>query len=100
MTFTPALKSWPRPPMPVTCQEKSSRNCHFFCCVCCGVLPFCPMNTEFGNDCDGSRLLAVIAFAKSAYWKMNSFSPLPPTTQLWLALIELNSLVLSPQALG
>ncbi len=35
--------------------------------------------------------------AKSANWKMNSFSFDPPITQLWLRLIELYLLVLSPQ---
>ena len=48
----------------------------------------------------GSRLLAVIALAKSAYWKMNSFSCDPPSTQLWFPLIELNVFALSPQPLG
>ena len=38
-------------------------------------------------------------FAKSAYWKMNSFSLLPPSTQLWFRLIELNSFLLWPQPL-
>ena len=38
-------------------------------------------------------------FAKSAYWKMNSFSLLPPITQLWLTLIELNEFSLSPHPL-
>ena len=32
----------------------------------------------------------MIALAKSAYWKMNSFSFDPPSTQLWFTLIELN----------
>ena len=41
-----------------------------------------------------------MSFAKSAYWKMNSFSLVPPSTQLWFRLTELNSFVLSPQSLG
>src|SRR6266536_4850225 len=57
MKFTPALKSWPRPPLPVTCQEKSSRNCHFSCSVRCGEFWFCPIATLFGNTCRGSTLL-------------------------------------------
>src|ERR1700737_2600931 len=81
MKFTPALKSCPRP-IPAVCQEKSSRNCHFFCCVACGVLRFWPIVTLFGKDCAASRLFAVMALAKSAYWKMNSFSFAPPSTQL------------------
>src|SRR5436190_14998830 len=97
MKLAPTLRSWPRPPLPTTCQEKSSRNCHFFCCVCCGVFTFWPTVTRFGNDCCRSVLFAVIAFAKSAYWKMNSFSLAPPTTQLWFRLIELNLFVLVPQ---
>ena len=48
----------------------------------------------------GSRLFALIAFAKSAYWKMNSFSFDPPSTQLWFTLIELNVFSLVPQPLG
>src|SRR5437762_2627904 len=69
MKLTPALKSWPRP-MPAVCHEKSSRNWYFFCCVAWGVLRFWPTVTLFGNVCAGSRLFAVIAFEKSAYWKM------------------------------
>ncbi len=42
----------------------------------------------------------MIALPKSAYWKMNSFSFDPPSTQLWFRLIELNSLALVPQPLG
>ena len=80
--------------------EKSSRNCHFFCCVVCGVLMFCPIVTPLGKVMFGSRLFAVIALAKSAYWKMNSFSFAPPSTQLWLQLIELNVLPLTPQLSG
>ena len=41
-----------------------------------------------------------IWFPKSAYWKMNSFSFDPGSTQLWFRLIELNSLSLSPQFSG
>src|SRR5688572_23667705 len=100
MKFTPDLKSWPRPPMPDTLHEKSLRNCHFFCCVCCGVLVFCPMETPFGKVICGSRLFAVIALAKSAYWKMNSFSFDPPRTRLWFTLIELNVFPLAPQPLN
>ena len=37
---------------------------------------------------------------KSAYWKMNSFSLDPPSTQLWFMLIELNAFMLSPQFSG
>ena len=95
----PTLKSWPRPPRPATCQEKSSRNWNLCCCVCCGVFVFCPMVTPFGKLCAGSRLFAVIALAKSANWKMNSFSFDPPSTQLWFTLIELNLLLLEPQLL-
>src|SRR6185437_16600429 len=97
--FTPALKSWPRPPRPVVCHEKSSRNCHLRCCVCCGVFGFCPIVTPLGNCWNGSRLLAEISFEKSAYWKMNSFSRDPPSTQLWLTLIELKVFALTPQLL-
>ena len=43
-----------------------------------------------GTSGTGSWLLAVMSFAKSAYWKMNSFSLLPPSTQLWFRLTELN----------
>ena len=52
---------------------------------------FWPIVTPFGNVSVGSPLLAPMALAKSAYWKMNSFSFEPPSTQLWLTLIELNS---------
>src|SRR5215471_10825974 len=50
MKLPPALKSWPRPPMPAACHEKSSRNWYFLCCVDCGVLMFCPVVTPLGND--------------------------------------------------
>src|SRR5262245_20314469 len=100
MKFTPALKSCQRPPIPAMCHEKSPRNCHLCCCVACGVFVFWPIVTRFGNVCCGSRLLAEIAFAKSAYWKMNSFSFAPPSTQLWLRLNELNLFVLVPQLFG
>ena len=59
-----------------------------------------PTATPFGNSWYGSVLLAVMSLVKSAYWKMNSFSLLPPSTELWLTLIELNLFLLSPQALG
>src|SRR5829696_7423297 len=99
MKLAPVLKSWPRPPMPATFHEKSLRNCHFFCCVCCGVFGFCPTVTPFGKIWYGSRLFAVIALLKSAYWKMNSLSRDPPSTQLWLTLMELKLFLLSPQLL-
>ena len=38
-----------------------------------------------------------MTFEKSAYWKMNSFSFDPPSTQLWFTLIELNVFSLTPQ---
>ena len=101
MKLTPALKSWPMPPMPVTCHEKSSRNCHFFCSVVCGVFGLWPDGDAVREQLvrvAGCR--AVMLLAKSAYWKMNSFSFVPPITQLWLTLIELNSFLLSPQLLG
>jgi hypothetical protein len=44
--------------MPVTDQEKSLRNWYFFCCVCCGVFAFWPIETPFGKVMLGSRLLA------------------------------------------
>jgi hypothetical protein len=59
----------------------------------------CSIDTPLGNCWNGSRLFAVIAFEKSAYWKMNSFRRDPPRTQLWLALIELNVFALTPQLL-
>src|SRR3954467_6179856 len=86
--------------MPAACHEKSSRNWYFFCCVACGVLTLWPTDTPLGKLCDGSRLFAEIALAKSAYWKMNSFSFAPPSTQLWFMLIELNLLVLTPHPFG
>src|SRR5262245_64216004 len=97
MKFTPALKSWPMPPLPVTCQEKSSRNWYFFCSVVCGVLPLAPIVTPFGKVWFGSLLRDAMLLRKSAYWKMNSFSRPPAITVLWLRLIELNLFVLSPQ---
>src|SRR6185295_7718696 len=97
MKLTPTLKSWPRPPMPVWCHEKSSRNWYFFCSVVCGVLPLAPMVTPFGNVSFGADDREVMLLAKSATWKMNSFSFDPPITQLWLTLNEFSLLVLSPQ---
>ena len=58
------------------------------------------MATPLGNVWSGSRLRAVMSLRKSAYWKMNSLSFVPPTTQLWFTFTELKSLVLSPQLLG
>jgi hypothetical protein len=58
MKLTPVLKSCPRPPIPETLHEKSSRNCHFFCSVVCGVLGLCPTLTEFWNNSYGSWLFA------------------------------------------
>ena len=75
--------------MPVTLQEKSSRNCHFVCSVVCGVFGLAPPVTPFGKISHGSVLLGGMSFPKSAYWKMNSFSVEPPSTQLWFTLIEL-----------
>ncbi len=86
--------------MPVTLHEKSSRNCHFVCSVACGVFGLAPIATVLGNSSYGSELLSPIPFAKFAYWKMNSFSRDPPSTQLWFALIELNVFVLVLQELG
>src|SRR5437867_3947620 len=97
MKFAPTLKSWPRPPWPVMCQEKSSRNWYFFCSVVCGVLPLAPMLTLFGKLSAGAELREAMLLLKSAYWKMNSFSFEPPMTQLWFRLIELSVLTLSPQ---
>ena len=69
--------------MPATCHEKSSRNCHLCCCVTCGVLGFWPTITPLGKLLRRiAGCCAVIALAKSAYWKMNSFSCEPPSTQL------------------
>src|SRR6476646_8624818 len=99
MKFMPAFIAW-LPPRPDRLHEKSSRNCHFCCCVCCGVLPFWPMVTPLGKLMFGSRLFALIALANSAYWKMNSFSFEPPSTRLWLMLNELNLFSLLPQLLG
>src|SRR3990170_5512564 len=100
MKLTPALKPWLRPPSPDALHEKSFRNCHFCCCVCCGVLVFWPMLTPLGKEICGSRLLAVMALANSAYWNTISFSFDPPITKLWFTLNELNVLALSPQPLG
>src|SRR5262245_1470318 len=100
MKFTPALKSCPRPPPPAMCQEKSSRNWNLCCSVVCGVLGLWPADTPLGKSWNGSVLAALMWLAKSAYWKMNSFSFDPPSTQLWFTLIELNVLPLSPHALG
>ena len=96
MKLTPALKSWPRPPIPPMLQEKSLRNCHFFCCGllrCVGVLRRCSRRS--GRSV---RIQAVGAdrVAKSAYWKMNSFNFDPPSTQLWFTLIELKEFSLVP----
>ena len=54
--------------MPVTLQEKSSRNCHFVCSVSCGVSGFAPIATPLGNTSSGSGLLSGIAFLKLANW--------------------------------
>src|SRR5688500_18166336 len=86
--------------MPVTLHEKSSRNCHFFCSVVCGVLGLAPVRTPFGKISHGSLLLSGMWLPKSAYWKMNSFSFEPPSTQLWFTLIELNVFSLVLQADG
>jgi hypothetical protein len=50
MKLPPALRSWPRPPLPATCHEKSSRNWYFFWAVDCGVLMFWPTVTPLGKD--------------------------------------------------
>src|SRR5690349_5402804 len=97
MKFTPVLKSCPSPPNRDTCHEKSSRNWYFFCAVVCGVLPFAPIVRPFGKLSFGAELRDAMLLKKSAYWKISSFSFEPPSTQLWLALIELNLFVLSPQ---
>src|SRR5687768_4807108 len=89
MKVTPVLKSWPIPPMPVTLQEKSSRNCHLVCSVFCGVFGLAPAETWFGNNSNGAVLLTGIEFLKFENWKMNSFSFDPPSTQLWFAFSEL-----------
>src|SRR5262249_29247910 len=89
------------PPQPVRCQEKSSRNWYFFCSVVCGVLPLAPVVTLFENvslvQLTASVQREAMLLRKSAYWKMNSFSFAPPSTQLWFTLIELNLFSLSPQ---
>src|SRR6185503_4992606 len=100
MKFTPAFMSWPRPPQPALCHEKSSRNWNLCCSVVCGVLGLCPTETPFGNSWYGSVLAAPMWLRKSAYWKMNSFSLAPPSTQLWFRLIELKVFLLSPHAFG
>src|SRR5512140_28538 len=97
MKFTPTLKSWPRPPPPLLCHEKSSRNWYFVCSVVCGVLPLAPIVRPFGKLSLGAEERDAMLFAKLAYWKMNSFSFDPPSTQLWFRLIELYLFVLSPQ---
>ena len=56
--------------------------------------------TPFGKMCQTPSLLCGMLLLKSAYWKMNSFSPFDPSTQLWFRLIELNLFVLWPQLLG
>ena len=56
--------------------------------------------TPFGKIWYGSVLAAPMWLRKSAYWKMNSFSFAPPSTQLWFRLIELNVFALSPQPFG
>src|SRR5258708_296446 len=96
MKLAPTLKSWPRPPLPVTCHEKSSRNWNFRCSVVCGVLPLAPIETPFGNVSLGAELRDAMVLLKSAYWKMNSFNFDPPITQLWFRLIELTLFFLSP----
>ena len=100
MKFAPAFKSWPRPPRPETCQEKSSLNWYFFCSVVCGVFTLAPVCTPFWNSSFGADERAAMLLLKSAYWKMNSFSFWPGSTQLWFTLIELYLLVLSPQLSG
>ena len=40
------------------------------------------MTTPFGNASFGLLLRAPMWLLKSAYWKMNSFSRAPPSTQL------------------
>src|SRR5215218_8533512 len=97
MKFTPTLKSWPRRPPPLLCHEKSSRNWNLVCSVVCGVLPLAPIVRPFGKLSFGADERDAMLLAKSAYWKMNSFSLEPPSTQLWFRLIELYLLVLSPQ---
>src|SRR4051812_29395672 len=100
MKFTPVLKSWPRPPRPAICHEKSSRNWYFCCSVVCGELMFCPVVTPLGNDSYGVWLRAEMWLAKSAYWNTNSFRRDPASDALWFTLIELNRFALSPQSSG
>jgi hypothetical protein len=63
-------------------QEKSLRNCHFFCSVVCGVFGLAPRRTPFGKISHGSLLLSGMWLRKSAYWNTNSFSFDPCSTQL------------------
>src|SRR5512136_2146821 len=100
MKFAPVLKSWPRPHPPILCHEKSSRNCSFLWLVVCGALVVCPTQTPFGKHSFARLLLATMLLRKSAYWKMNSFSFVPPSTQLWLRLTELKWFLLSAQLFG
>src|SRR3954453_15952422 len=97
--LTPTLRSCPRPPPPLLCQEKSSRNWNFRCCVVCGVLTLAPIDRPFGKVSLGALERDRIWLPKSANWKMNSFSFDPPITQLWFTLIELYRFALSPQLL-
>src|SRR3954454_15360357 len=97
MKFTPVLKSWPRPPPPLLCHEKSSRNWYLVCSVVWGVLALAPMVKPFGNNSFAADDRDAMLLAKFAYWKMNSFSFDPPSPQLWFRLIELYLFVLSPQ---
>src|SRR3954447_21531715 len=82
MKFTPVLKSWPRPPPPLLCHEKSSRNWYLVCSVVCGVLTLAPIDRPFGKVSFGAFERDRIWLPKLAYWKMNSFSFDPPSTQL------------------
>src|SRR5674536_59079 len=100
MKFTPVLKSWPSPPWPETCHEKSSRNWNFLWLVVCGALPVWPTATPFGKPSFGRSLFATMLLRKVAYWKMNSFSLFDPRIQLWLRLIELNVFSLMAQLFG
>src|SRR4051812_16232961 len=97
MKLTPTLKSWPMPPAPLLCHEKSSRNWNLRCCVVCGALTLAPIDTPLGKLWFGADVRAAIVLPKSANWKMNSLSFDPLITQLWLKLIELYLLILSPQ---
>ena len=101
MKFTPALKSWPRPPFPAMCQEKSSRNWYFFCAVRLrrvGVLA--------GGDAVGERLVRRLAVRRDVVVEVRVLEDelvqlaSPPATQLWFTLIELNLFLLSPQLSG